>query len=196
MSQSEYLLAMTPVVEALEAEGVPCYIGGSVASSVLGVPRTTLDVDLVADLDEAHVAAVVRRLGDAFYVDEETVREAVRRRSSFNAIHLETMFKVDVFIVGAREYDRVALERSGLVALDEAAGRAFRLASAEDVILHKLTWFRDGGEVSERQWRDVLGVLKVRQSDLDREHLVSWAARLGVSLLLQRAFDDAFEAGA
>lgn len=188
MSEAEYIAAMTPVIEAFEAEGIPCYIGGSVASSILGVPRTTLDVDLVAPLDLARVSNVVRRLQDTYYVDEEAVRDAVRRSTSFNAIHLATMFKVDVFVQGQRDYDRVALDRALPIVLDETRARAFRVASAEDVILHKLTWYRDGQEVSERQWNDVLGVLRVRGAALDSRYLRLWASQLGVSDLLEQAF--------
>lgn len=188
MSAPDYVSAMEPVIEALEAEGIACYIGGSVASSILGVPRTTLDVDLVAALDVASVSKVVGRLGDAYYVDEAAVMDAALLGRSFNAIHLSTMFKVDVFVMGDGEYERVAMDRSRPVALEEAGGRSFRVASPEDVILHKLMWYRDGHEVAERQWKDVLGVLKIRLATLDRSYLATWAERLGVLELLDRAF--------
>lgn len=90
MSSPPFLPALRPVVAALEALDVPYYIGGSVASSVYGEPRTTVDVDLVAELRSEHVRSFVQSLGENFYADEERIRQAIRLRRSFNVIHLGT----------------------------------------------------------------------------------------------------------
>ncbi len=192
MSTPAILLALEPVTDALEALGIDYQITGSVASSAYGIARATLDVDIVADLREQHVSDLIMRLQKHYYVDEERVQDAVRRRSSFNAIHLSTMLKVDVFILKARSYDQVAFGRSRKDTIVESENaRRFALASPEDLILNKLEWYRQGGEVSERQWRDVVGIFKVQRQELDAEYLRRWAADLGLEELLQRAGREA-----
>jgi hypothetical protein len=183
--------ALQPVVEALETLGVRYMVGGSLASSVHGVPRTSIDGDLVADLEPQHVAPFLERLADAYYVDEGRVRAAIETRRSFNLIHLRTMFKIDVFVPKQRPFDRQALQRAALDQLaDVGATRSFLVASAEDTVLAKLEWFRKGGEVSERQWADVVGVLRTSAA-LDLSHLRRWSAELGVSDLLEQAIAEA-----
>ena len=175
------------VIEVLDALGVPYLIGGSFASSVYGTYRATADVDLVADLQFAQVELLGKALRDQFYIDDEMVRDAIRHRRSFSAIHLTTMFKVDVFIPQRRPYSQAQLERRvKRIIWPEPECTAY-LASAEDNILAKLEWYRMGGEVSERQWRDILGVLKVQGDRLDFGHLRRWAADLNVADLLEKA---------
>jgi hypothetical protein len=191
MNAPGILQALEPVVEAFEGLGIRYQIGGSVASSAYGIARATLDVDLVADLNELPIHSFVEALRDAYYIDEDRVSDAVRRRSSFNVIHLATMIKIDVFVLKSRPYDRVAFGRARMENLGEdEATRRYYVASPEDVILNKLDWYRQGGGVSERQWNDVLGILKVQQSSLDREYLRHWAEELGLPDLLQRALQD------
>ena len=179
------------VVTAFEALHVPYFIGGSLASAVQGVSRATMDADLMADLEEAHIPALIQALGDAFYFDAETIRSAVRRRSTFNVIHLKTMFKVDVFVNKRRPFDEAQFARRTRLTLIEDSDASAYLASAEDTILAKLDWYRQGGEVSDRQWRDILGVLRVQQGRLDAAYLRHWAAQLSVTDLLARAERDA-----
>lgn len=192
MKGPEILQALEPVIRSFEALQIGYQIGGSVASSAYGVARATLDVDLVADLNAHHIGPLVEYLQGDYYVDEDRVRDAVARRSSFNLIHLESMLKVDVFVLKSRAYDRVAFARARLENLAEGEGtRRYRISSPEDVILNKLDWYLQGGCVSERQWNDVLGVLKVQQSSLDSEYLRCWAGALGLEDLLLRALQDA-----
>jgi len=184
--------ALEPLVGAFEELDVAYRVGGSVASSVFGVARATLDVDLVADLHAAHVHPLVERLEAAYYVDETMIADAIRRRGSFNVVHLETMVKVDVFVRRDDPFDRAAFARHVVDTLDDEPGaRSFVLSTAEDTILHKLVWYREGHGVSERQWLDVLGVLRVQGDALDHAYLDRWARVLGLDDLWTRARREA-----
>lgn len=192
MSSPDILAALLPVVEALEVLGVNYQIGGSVASSAHGVPRSTLDVDVVADVGPDHVEPLVRRLSDTYYIDGEMIHEAIRHRSSFNVIHLGTMLKVDLFVVKDRPFDREAFGRATLDTLSEEPGaRRLRLTTPEDIVLHKLVWYQLGEEVADRQWRDAVGVLRVQGAAIDLAYLRRWAATIGVEDLLERALAEA-----
>jgi len=181
------LAVVFQVIDILEDLGVRYHLGGSFASAIHGVPRQTMDADLVVDLSPRTVSKLVDRLHGDFYVDLDVARDAVARHGSFNAIHLASGFKIDFFAKGAGEYDEVELERSVATRISIDPPRSARVKTAEDTVLRKLQWFRDGGEVSERQWRDVLGVLATVGDDLNVDYLQRWAAKLGVSDLLKRA---------
>ena len=180
--------ALQPVVEVLDELTVRYRVGGSVASSAFGVPRSTLDVDIACELGLAHVARFVDRLWERYYVDADMISEAIRRRATFNLVHLATMLKVDVFIRKGRAFDASSFERVTRKALDVAEGaRSFDLTTAEDIILHKLEWYRAGNEISERHWLDLVGVLKVQANVIDVGYLRRWANELAVIDLLERA---------
>lgn len=186
------LEALAPVSKALEALGVGYYVGGSVASSAHGLPRASLDVDLLAELRPEHVAPFCRRLGDEYYLDADRIRDAVARQRSFNLIHLATMLKVDVFVSTGRPFDREAISRTRAEVVGEGEqAQAFALASPEDTVLVKLEWYRKGGGVSERQWNDVLGILRVLGARLDGTYLDRWASSLAVTDLLEKARSEA-----
>ena len=175
----------------LEKLRVLYLVSGSFASSLHGEPRSTNDVDVVADLDPTTADVFVDSLGQAFYADASVAIEAAQSGTSFNIVHLETAVKVDIFVAGADPFDRVRLQRRQRVAIDAPNGQdTLYVDSAEDVVLRKLEWYRRGGETSERQWRDVVAVLRV-QRDLDVAHLRTWAERLGIADLLVRARTEA-----
>jgi hypothetical protein len=187
-SIEEVALLVTAVLDSLE---IPYVIGGAVASVVRGVPRSTVDADLVADIQPEQISPFVHALKDDFYVDPLSMLDAIQHRSSFNLIHLETMFKVDIFLPKQRSFDRMQLERRGREVIMVEPERTAWVASAEDTVLAKLEWFRLGGEVSERQWRDVLGVLKTQGDRIDVDYLRTWAAELHVLDLLEHALVEA-----
>ena len=188
---AEQIAVTMMVADGLDALGVPYAIGGSFASALHGVMRATMDADLVADLRMEHVEPLAQALGDAFYADAEMMRDAVRRHDYFNVIHLDTMFKVDVFVARPRAFDRSQLARRQLHLLSDDPERYAYVTTAEDIVLSKLEWYRMGGEVSDRQWRDVLGVLRVQGDRLDRGYMRRMATELGVTDLLEQAFEEA-----
>lgn len=179
------------VTEQLEALGVRYLLGGSMASSVYGILRSTNDADILADLDEARALALAEVLRDQFYVDIEAVRDAVRRRASFNVIHLRSMFKVDVFLPGRGAFDQAQLARRRTQVVRTDPDRHIFVASPEDTVLSKLDWYRQAGAISDRQWTDILGVLKVQAPTIDVAYLRKWAATLGLADMLERALEDA-----
>jgi hypothetical protein len=181
-------LVVGKLVRVFDALGIAYVVGGSVASSLYGVPRLTRDVDLVADIRLAHADAIASALIDEFYVDADMIRDAVRRRASFNVIHLPTMFKADVFILKNDAWSHEEMARARTQDLEVPDGKvAVRFASPEDTLLHKLVWYKLGNEVSDRQWGDVLGVLEVQGDTLDQDYLDRWAPELEVTSLLERA---------
>jgi hypothetical protein len=190
----DLLTALEPVIEVFDSLGVRYSIGGSVASSIRGVPRSTLDIDIVADLVPSHARALGTALAGSYYADEDHIRNAILRQGCFNLIHLATAMKIDVFVLTG---DRLACEtfaRRSPVTLGTAGTcRTFWVASAESMVVQKLRWYRSGGEVSERQWRDVVGILKVQEGALDREFMDRMAREGGLSDLLSRAWRDASE---
>ena len=191
MSDGDLLSALMPVLKVLRDLGVRHYVGGSLASSAHGISRASVDADVVAELQPGHVAPFVSALGATYYVPEQRLRDAVLRRGSFNLIHLETMMKVDVFVAKDRPFEHRALERAREQAATAAGSSTIPLATAEDVVLAKLEWFRRGGETSDRQWGDVLGVLRASGTRLDRRYLDEGSRELGVADLLERAIREA-----
>jgi hypothetical protein len=187
----EPIAATIKVTATLEELGVPYLIGGSLASTIHGLVRTTQDSDLVADLQPEHIQPFIQALQNEFYIDEEMIADAVARHASFNIIHRESMFKVDIFIPRQRPFERNQLSRARRQILSVEPHAEALISSAEDTLLAKLEWYRMGGEVSERQWRDVLGVIKVQAGNLDLDYLHQWAIELKVSDLLERALAEA-----
>ncbi len=179
------------VIGCFEGLGIPYYIGGSVASSAYGLSRTTVDVDLIADIKIHQVYPLVKALKKDYYIDANMITNAINTTTSFNLIHLKTMIKIDIFIPKAQPYDSKALARRQPDTLEEGDYRKFYLSSPEDVILSKLLWYQQGGQVSQQQWNDVLGVLKVQADKLDLKYLKHWASQLNISDLLNRSLDDA-----
>jgi hypothetical protein len=188
---SDPIAALLEVVRVLEDLGLDYAIGGSVASSVFGEPRASADADLLVELAERDVPGLLEKLAEAFYVSDDAAREAVRRRSAFNVIHLRSMYKIDLFVAGSGPLDREQLRRrEEIVIAREPESRAY-VTAPENIVLRKLDWYRTGGEISDQQWRDVQGVLKVQAETIDLAYLQALADRVGLSVLLGRALRDA-----
>ena len=147
---------------------------------------------MVVELKPELAGALVDAIEHEYYVARSRVHDAVRREASFNVIHLGTMVKVDLFVSLSDAYDQECLDRGHMEALTDASESAVMVASPEDVVLNKLIWYRKGGETANRQWLDVLGILRV-QRNLDATYMNRWAPRLRVADLLERALAEAVE---
>lgn len=185
------LKVILEVFRVLEDLQVPYAVRGSLASSMHGIPRSTQDGDLVADLRAEHVQPFVTAVAQIFYVSPERVLQAVQRRSSFNIVHLKTAIKVDIFVLSREPLSLQEMARRQVLPFPGEPGTTLHVASAEDTVLQKLLWYRKGNMVSERQWNDILGVLKVQRTDLDFNYLQEWAVQVEVGDLLKKAFEEA-----
>jgi hypothetical protein len=177
------------VTGTLDSLGIVNTIGGSIASSFAGEPRSTIDIDIVAAIEDRHIPSLVEALSPAFYVDDEALRRAIRLSSSANIIHLETLLKVDLFVAGGTPLDSQQLARRQAVIV--RPGVTLYVHPPEDILLQKLRWYRLGGDLSDRQWRDALGIVRVQGPRLDRDYLQLNAPVLGVTDLLDRLLDEA-----
>ena len=179
------------VASVLEQQRITYVLVGSLASSMHGMFRSTADIDIVADVHSEQVIPLLTALQENFPVDEHAVREAIHRRQSFNAIHFDSVFKVDFFIPKADEFSRKQIERRELRKLAPDVEQMVYVATAEDTILAKLRWYDSGGRVSNTQWTDVVGIIGASSSILDLDYLRDWAKELSLTELLDRAFREA-----
>ena len=183
--------ALQPVIDVFSEFSIPYYVYGSIASSAYGVSRSTQDIDLVSKIDRDTANVIYERLRDMYFLDLNMIFEAISNTSSFNLIHLETMLKIDIFILRDEQYHRSTFARIKEDNLEqhENAIRVF-ITSPEDVILSKLLWYRGSNESSERQWLDILGVARVQNERLDIAALKYWAQELNVTDLLLKVFHE------
>jgi hypothetical protein len=193
MIDPQILNAIMPVIAAFNQLGIEYYIGGSVASSIFGIARMTLDADIIADVRSEHAGALADILmAKGYYADAAMMRDAIKRRSSFNLIHTESMLKIDVFVLKDTPYAGIAFQRKIQRQVDDADSHAvLNIGAPEDILLNKLEWYRLGGQVSDRQWNDVIGLIKVRAGLLDKGYMDQWAGTLHIADLLDRAYREA-----
>lgn len=176
------------VTRVLDQLGVIHTIGGSIASSIAGEPRSTIDVDIVAAVTAGHVDELARRLEPEFYLNADAIRRAIATASAVNLIHQETSIKIDLFVAGGTALDAQQLARRVRVAV---GGRVIYVHPPEDILLQKLRWFRLSGETSQRQWRDAVGIVRVQGDHLDRAYVRRYARALDVEALVERILSSA-----
>jgi hypothetical protein len=176
------------VTRTMDELGIVHTVGGSIAASFAGEPRSTIDIDVVAAISEPQIPALVSALAGEFYVDEASLRRAVRERTGTNLIHDATQIKVDIFIAGGTPLDEQQLQRRR--AVNVGLGRTLHVHPPEDILLQKLRWYHRGGRVSDRQWRDILGIIRVQGENLDLDYARTHAPALDVADLLARALDE------
>lgn len=181
----EILNVLARFTEICDKLGVPWAVGGSLASSIYGEPRSTNDLDIVAALTIRNIPDFVAGLGADTYVDAMAIRDAIERNSSFNVIDERFFIKVDVFVPPEGPLGTGQLERRRRV--EVGAGVHAWVLSPEDTVLQKLRWYRLGGEQSDRQWRDICSVIRLARAELDWEYLRRVAGDAGLGDLLDRA---------
>ena len=184
------LSVLSQVTTTLDHAGIRYVLVGSFASSIHGMYRSTADIDLLAEIKAEHVSPLFEVLRNSLHVDEQAMREAVSHRRSFNAIHFDSVFKVDFFVAKSDDFAVAQLNRRELRRISPERDETVYVATAEDTILAKLQWYRAGNETSNTQWNDVVGVLGTSKDKLDLEYLHAWAKKLGLNDLLQKALAD------
>jgi hypothetical protein len=180
-------LQVTRILEDLQ---IPYFIGGSLASALYGTVRATMDADLVVDLNVEKIQQFAAQLDPAFYFEPSTILDALQHGRSFNLIHRDTMFKVDIFPKTHQPFENSQMQRRVLKKLSNQPEDRAYFTTAEDIILAKLVWFRLGGETSDHQWKDVLGVLQIQKDQLDAKYIHYWANQLNLVDLLERALNE------
>ena len=185
--------AFARLLDAFRHLEIEYMVGGSTASSIHGQTRMTRDIDIVARINLADTERFAGELRQDFYVDEHQIESAIHSHRSFNVIHLRTSFKFDIFPLARDPYQEAQFARRRLESSAAFGGLKFAVSSPEDVILSKLRWYRLGGEVSEQQWNDILGVIAVLQNRLDLAYLREWAGYLNVADLLEQALSERHE---
>lgn len=188
---SEKREVVLKVIRVLDELGIPYLIGGSFASALYGLPRSTNDADLVAEIKREHVADLFRALAPDFYVNEQSIRRSIDSGRHFNVISSETQFKVDVFTPRPGGFTAQQIARRKKKEFGQGTEPQVFFASAEDTVLAKLDWYRRGNEVSDLQWRDVVNILKVQRDRLDLAYMRKWGEHLGVGDLLEEALAEA-----
>jgi len=188
--------AFAELLEILDKMEIPYAVSGSVASSVHGIPRTTMDVDLVADIHPDQVKDFAALPHPRFYADALAIADSLNRGRSFNVIHLASAYKFDIFPLRKDSYSQASFARRRFAEVRALGPEPLvcAIAAPEDTILRKLEWYRAGGETSERQWSDLRGVMRVSGDTLDRDYLLKWAQYLKVDDLLERLLRERYEA--
>lgn len=190
MNNPTELTTLQHFTDILDRLGIAYAIGGSVASSIYGAVRFTEDADLTVEPFDEKAKELFESVKAKYYINEEAMYHALGQRSSFNVIHFESAFKIDVFVRGNSEYDKQVMSRRKATKLSDSFNKPFSVVSPEDIILLKLRWYRAGGCSSQRQWNDVLGVLRVCGSTVDFAYLRKWASLLSIGDLLERAISQ------
>ncbi len=188
IQELQVIQRLTDVFDKLD---ISYAIGGSKASSIYGEVRFTQDTDMTVQPFSTVADKLYNMLKDDFYISEQTMYQALESCGSFNIIHFETTFKMDIFIAGNDDFERQLLARGRKIELGDFNEKPLSFVSPEDIILLKLRWYNQAGCISERQWSDVLSVLSVQGKNLDYEYIYKWAAKLGLNELVKRAISQA-----
>jgi hypothetical protein len=190
MVEPEEYLVLKQLADTLDDFKIDYAIGGSIASSLYGKVRFTQDADITVAAFGDKAEQLYNELKESFYVSKEAMNQAVSNRDSFNIIHLESAFKIDIFVCKDDDFHRQLFLRRKKVKLDESIEHLFDIVSPEDIILLKLQWYKSTGCVSERQWSDVLGVLAVQAQAIDMKYLTNCSEKLDLGDILQKAISE------
>jgi hypothetical protein len=185
--RSEYQPILRFTIRTLDRLRIDYAIGGSIASSLHGVNRMTRDADLTVEPFRGREELFIVAFDPSeYYLSEDSVREALRDRSTFNILHPGTGYKIDIFVLKEESFEREAFSRRQTYPMPDAPNDPVYLQTPEDIVLFKLRGYRLGGESSEKHWTDILGVLRTQGDAIDQAYLDHWSAEIGVKDLLER----------
>ena len=180
---------LKPLSLVLNALRVQFVVIGSTASSARGLARSTQGIDLIVRIGVLQVERLASALGTEWYAEPDQMRQAIRNGRSFNVIHIPTGWKIDLFPAQTDFHD-CEMQRATLApVLIDGDSVDCSVSTAEDVVLAKLRWYKDDGQVSDCQWRDIGGVIAANPR-IDLDYLHAWAARLQVADLLETALRE------
>jgi hypothetical protein len=185
--EQEYQPVLRHAIRTLDRIQIAYAIGGSIASSLHGVGRMTRYADLsVEPFPGKEPLFIAAFPSDDYYLNPNSIGDALRNRSPFNILHPATGYKLDIYVRKDEPFEREAFSRRVSYSLPDSPNEPVLLLSPEDIVLFKLRWYRLGNEASEKQWSDILGVLRTQGDRLDEDHLDTWAAAIGVKDLLDK----------
>ena len=170
------------VIDILEKLNIPYMIGGSVAAIAYGEARLTLDMDVVVDMNEDQARQFAGSFGQEYYINLDSILDAIKNHGHFNIIQSEKGVKVDFYLLKDEAFDQEEFSRKRKEAFDEQKQAVF--ASPEDVILKKLEWYKMGE--SQKHLDDIKGILKLSSSKLDLLYIDKWAVKIGVQDIWQQ----------
>ena len=163
------------IVKVLERLHIPYFVTGSVAAMAYGEPRLTNDIDIVAIVKKEHILLLVKAFPqDKFYISEEMIQEAIESSGQFNIIHPSSGLKVDIMIPKETPFNQSRFER--IIKIHPSENYEASFASPEDVIIKKMEYYKEGQ--SEKHLRDILGILKISQKDIDLNYISKWVRLL------------------
>ena len=191
MNSGGEFAALGHFADILDRLGITYAVGGSMASSAYGAVRFTEDADITVEPFDGMAQEFFDCVKADYYISNEAMLLSLEQRSSFNVIHLESAFKIDIFVRKDSPYEKQLFSRRRTLKLGDAMEKSFSVVSPEDIILLKLQWYDSGGQTSQRQWDDVVGILRIQANTLDSEYLTKWAGILHVEELLKNAISEA-----
>ena len=157
----------------LDQKGINYMISGSLALNVYCIPRMTMDIDMVIELDPVNLNAFLEIFSTGYYLDEDTVRQEIRRKGMFNVIDHRSGFKIDFIIRKDSDYRRLEFTRKKRKILD---GIPVWMVAPEDLIISKLAWIQQ--LQSDKQIQDIAMLLDLK--DLDRAYILTWCKKLNL----------------
>ena len=190
MNENRDMLILKQITETFDELGIAYTIGGSIASSFYGVVRFTQDADIMVKPFPEIADKFYEITKSDFYISKDAMHQALKSHTSFNLIHLDTAFKIDIFVLPLTDFQSLLFDRSSQLKLSDSIEKLFCCVSPEDIILLKLRWYLETNCSSERQWSDVLGVLEVQKNSLDIQYLRTWAKKFALTDLLEQAISN------
>jgi hypothetical protein len=183
---SDFEVVLLRVVDVFGRSRTPYMLTGGLAVTYYGEPRTTHDIDVVILISPADITRIKGMLEPDFFVDEESIKAALREGSMFNAVHEETGFKVDFWMLKLDEYDRARFSRRVQVSV---LGVTMSLPTAEDVIVSKLDWFKQSDV--DKHFSDARGIVAIQKGSLDTAYIARWCEAKGLLDLWQKVEREA-----